>query len=297
MDKKTMTNIKNLIIKIKELVLSNKRDTVSDDDILELKNVLKNFFGKIDFSTLTNFNTASNDEIIAFLEKVSVSSSQKEKKLEKKILKKLPPESEFGPFVKLLNTSAASFSEDILVESYQTFAGRCAYDKELLMNGGIPFLFNKKLKTIRLASFFNAVKHAGELDNLPSYSKKDFSRVLKEGRILRWNTKTNKDEIVFFRDIDKRDEYYYEVNYSQNLVIEHKSVPDVKGPFSEVFARLDNEYIFSINILELSYSEIIKDMLEPEISKDFIKNRKETISNRNNGDSSSLKMYTLEKIN
>lgn len=240
-------------------------------------------------------NLNNSDDFMGVLSKIEKSLDMKLNKLLKRQEKHLPPESDGCFFAKIFGLSIKDITENDLIESYETFSGKYSYDKEMLLSGAVPRLFNKELKTIRLANFFRAVKFANKLPELPLIQKREFKEALRMGKILT-SASSGEEDVVYFKDINSKDDSYYKMDYSKKKLFKLDGSPSVRGNFKEIFARLDTHYIENVNILKLDYQEILSDMIIDKIDNELIAKRIRSSSNKNKDSSTILKRYEFNKI-
>ena len=265
---------KSIIREVEELINCGDFEKARNLTILNVP-VFGGIFKSLKMTELINVDKDNIFEAKECIDKIDKLLDNKIKKIGKKSLSKsLPSESDLTIFTKSLGVSIDSFMSHVLIESYQTFASKPFYDKELMMNGGVPLVFNKNLKTIRLVNFFRAVKYASVNVNSLLVGKEDFRSSLDMGKILRQIDENGiNEDIVYFRDINDKCGRIFCVDYKKGIVFTPTKLTRADVSYKEVFARLDYKYITKINILKLAYREILEDMLIDEVDEKLVKKR------------------------
>lgn len=237
---------------------TNIKPLLELNDIIEAKNVTKSILAMLDL---------------------------KLRKTQKKAITNLGESSNLKSFAALTGLETPEFANKYLIESYQTFAGKCRFDKEILINGAIPYLFNKNLKTINLVNFFRTIKYSQDKNSEDLIIKKEkFNKSLRMGKILKKVNETGNDEqVIYFKNVLDDDSSYeiIEVNYdTKTYSVVSEKISFKKVHFKEVFGRIDVNYLTKVNILQLNFEDIIYDMVTELITEQRIKKLNEKIANK-----------------
>lgn len=275
--------IEHIIGQIKKIESFLETDENNQEEIETIYNEIDPFIQKWhkNTNTLPLKDHSSLEETRVTIGRLIAMLDLKKRKSLKKSEPSLDEATNLKSLNKLLEMETEEFVNKYLIESYQTFSHKCKYDKEILISGAMPLMFNKKLKTANLFNFFRAIKYQKNKTAKELFLKKEkFLPSIRMGKILvRYEPGIDDDTIVYFKRLIDNDKSFeiIEMDYRANkaTVIDKKNISFKKAYFKEVFARPDYDYITKVNILELSFEDIIYDMLLDEVTDDRIQEIKE----------------------
>ena len=282
---KEAEEIQSIMDKVSEIdsLLDNPKN---NDKILKIYNeinpIIQGWHKNTNTKPLIEHNNL--EESRAVVKRLLSMLDLRRRKALKKSYTALSEASNLKSFHKLTGIEIEDLADKEMIESYQTFSHRCRHDKEILLNGVIPGLFNKDLKTINLYNFFRAIRFAKDKNSPDLFIKRDnFSMSIRMGKILlKQDSGAEENLTVYFKKLTKDEDNFeiIEMNYKTNKsrVIDPKKISFKKSQFKEIFARLDYNYITKVNILKLPFEDLMYDMTLQEITEERIKEINDSLS-------------------